>query len=113
MNEDSQLIYEAYLRESRIKSLVLTAMCMAGIGCATLDNNRPAREWEPASSDQNNINFLLDILKIIVDLFGGHVSLTPEQETQLQLDLEEALRSGQEPEEGWHQWVKNWKARNI
>ena len=88
-------------------------MCAAGIGCATVDQE-PARNRVQQNKMEGflELEMLIDIIKMLMDWMVD-VDLTPEQQKQLQVDLENVLRNGQEPEEGWRRWVENWAEHNA
>jgi len=107
MNKEDNLIYEAYLNESYIKTVAMSMLCAIGLGTGCLT---PPDRPQPSFDDRLNYN--LDIIKHLLQIFES-TNLTPEQHNQLQADLEAQLLNGGVPSDGWVAWFTDWLGKNV
>ena len=106
MDNENDLIFEAYLKENnRIATMTLAIMCAAGLGgsgCKIIDD-RGTTPGDP-------LDKTLQWLGTVAPFFG---QISPEQHRKLQIDIENVLEVKDIPEGGWEAWLKTWKKNNI
>lgn len=110
MNHENDLIYEAYLKESYVKTLAMSMLCALGMGtgCAVTNQNDVDR---PQFDDKLQYN--LDVIKDLLNILRPFGQLSEEQEAQLQADLETQLQNSGVPHEGWVAWFNDWMGKNV
>ena len=110
MNKDTNLIFEAYVEESKARATVLGLMCALGFGCATTKEPNPR---EPnLRGPEKSIESKPSILDILFEL-GPFIEawlrsgVSDEQRHHLKAALIQQSEHG-EPIQGWEKWFIDW-----
>ena len=105
MNKDTDLIFEAYVEESKSRAAILGIMCALGLGCSSIQQQPGERPPVP-SKEQDRIENLLQIIGPMIEAWLRS-GVSDEQKHHLKVALLKQSAHGT-PEEGWERWFHNW-----
>ena len=105
MNKDTNLIFEAYVEESKARATVLGLMCALGFGCATTKEPNPRGPEKSIESKITLPDILLELGPLIDSWLNSGVS--DEQRHHLKAALIQQSEHG-EPIQGWEKWFIDW-----
>ena len=66
MNKDTQLIYETYIEEGRLRSAALAIMCALGFGCSSI-NQQPGERPDTATKGESTGDEWIDVLGLALE----------------------------------------------
>tara|TARA_R110000751_G_scaffold140873_1_gene244552 strand:- start:306 stop:638 length:333 start_codon:yes stop_codon:yes gene_type:complete len=110
MNKDTQLIYEVYVEEGRLRTSALAILCALGFGCS-LPSQQPGVRPEPPTKNEKAIEGIIDILGPILQIWLNS-GVSNEQKIHLGDGIKQQMEQGT-PEEGWELWFKRWSKENV
>lgn len=111
MNNDDNLIFETYLKESAVKRAALSLVCAIGIGCSSVP-----KDQQPNKEIDRDTQFFHDMLQGILPFvisLKKDKKLTPDIEAKFLNEVENIMATKGTPEEGWERWVNNWLIDNV
>jgi len=109
MNKDTDLIFEAYVEESKSRAAILGIMCALGLGCSSI-NTQPGEQAPIPSKKQLDIERILDAIGKGI-LNNWLLGVSDEEKHRLKAALIQQSEHGT-PEEGWERWFRNWSKTN-
>ena len=106
MNKDTNLIFEAYVEESKSRAAILSIMCALGLGCSSIQPQQPGENAPMPPKKKSEIERILD--NIGKGILGNWLlGVSDEEKHELRSAILRQSELGT-PEEGWERWFHNW-----
>ena len=110
MNKDTQLIYEVYVEEGRLRASALAILCALGFGCSSI-SQQPGERPDPPAQHEDDLPAWLQILGPILEVWLNS-GVSDDQRRHLGDSIKQQMEQGT-PEEGWELWFKRWSGNSV